>query len=170
MLSSDDMKLEEEIKSRFRNDRHKAGVNLIYTANWYAAQLNCTFKRYDMTAPQYNVLRILRGAHPKAVSLKYIRERMLDKMSDVSRIVEKLREKQWLVRHECPEDRRNVDILITDHGMNLLAVMDQEMIPMERIFTGWTDEEIQQFNILLDKLREGRTGHEMPNCDGMLEA
>lgn len=148
------MKIEEEIRQdKFRNERHKAGINLIFTSNWYFNRMTALFKRHNLTPQQYNILRILRGIRPKPVSVKYIRERMLDKMSDVSRIVEKLREKGLVSRHECGNDRRNVDILITEQGMALLENIDQENNEMEGIFATLSEEELSTFNTLLDKLR-----------------
>ncbi len=147
------MKIEEAIQSRFRNDKHKLGVNLIYTANWYMDKLDSIFKSEEITHQQFNILRILRGAYPKPVTIKYIRERMLDKMSDVSRIVEKLREKGYLQRQECPNDRRNVDITITEKGLAELKKIDSLIEPLESIFDVFSPLEINMFNELLDKLR-----------------
>ncbi|SFF05048.1 MarR family winged helix-turn-helix transcriptional regulator [Thermoflexibacter ruber] len=147
------MKIEEAIQGRFRNDKHKLGVNLIYTANWYMDKLDSIFKSEEITHQQFNILRILRGAYPKPVTIKYIRERMLDKMSDVSRIVEKLREKGYLCRQECPNDRRNVDITITEKGLAELKKIDSLIEPLESIFDIFSPLEITMFNELLDKLR-----------------
>jgi DNA-binding MarR family transcriptional regulator len=147
------MKIEEAIQGRFRNDKHKLGVNLIYTANWYMDKLDSIFKSEEITHQQFNILRILRGAYPKPVTIKYIRERMLDKMSDVSRIVEKLREKGYLQRQECPNDRRNVDITITEKGLAELKKIDNLIEPLESIFDVFSPLEINMFNELLDKLR-----------------
>ncbi len=147
------MKIEEAIQGRFRNDKHKLGVNLIYTANWYMDKLDSIFKSEEITHQQFNILRILRGAYPKPVTIKYIRERMLDKMSDVSRIVEKLREKGYLQRQECPNDRRNVDITITEKGLAELKKIDSLIEPLESIFDVFSPLEINMFNELLDKLR-----------------
>lgn len=147
------MKIEEAIQGRFRNDKHKLGVNLIYTANWYMDKLDSIFKSEEITHQQFNILRILRGAYPKPVTIKYIRERMLDKMSDVSRIVEKLREKGYLYRQECPNDRRNVDITITEKGLAELKKIDSLIEPLESIFDIFSPLEITMFNELLDKLR-----------------
>jgi DNA-binding MarR family transcriptional regulator len=147
------MKIEEEIHSRFRNERHKAGVNLIYTSNWYTVQISDLVKEQQLTLPQYNILRILRGIHPQPVSVKYIRERMLDKMSDVSRIVEKMREKGLVSRWECNEDRRTVNIVISEEGLRVLALLDPNFEFGEEIFTRLTEEEVTLLNHLLDKLR-----------------
>ncbi len=101
------MKLEDEIVQRkFQTETHKLGVNIIYTFNWLNAFQTSLLRKYDLTPQQYNVLRILRGQHPSIANIKLIKERMLDKMSDASRIVEKLRNKNFLQREICPEDRR----------------------------------------------------------------
>jgi DNA-binding MarR family transcriptional regulator len=147
------MKIEEEIHSRFRNDRHKAGVNLIYTTNWFSDKISHLLKGYQLTMQQYNVLRILRGIAPQPVSVKYIRERMLDKMPDVSRMVEKLREKGLVDRHECPEDRRNVNITITQQGLDVLSTVDPDVEVGEDVFQQLSDQEVALLNLLLDKLR-----------------
>lgn len=155
------MKIEEAIQSKFRNDKHKGAVNIIYTANWYMYQLDAVFKTQDITHQQFNILRIIRGANPTPVTVKYIRERMLDKMSDVSRIVEKLREKAYLERKECPNDRRNVDITMTEKGLSLLKTLDVLMEPLESLFDVLTPLELNMLNELLDKLR---SQNEENNC------
>jgi DNA-binding MarR family transcriptional regulator len=148
-----EMTIDEAIQGRFSNERHRTGVNLIYTSNWHRDKVESVFKEKDITHQQFNILRIVRGAHPKPVTVKYIRERMLDKMSDVSRIVEKLREKGYLERKECPEDRRNVDITITEKGLEYLKELDIIIRATEKIFDIFSPLELKMFNELLDKLR-----------------
>ena len=148
-----DMKIDEAIQSRFKNNRTKAGVNLIYTSNWFSDKISSLLKPFEITMQQYNILRITRGASPKPVSVKYIKDRMLDKMSDVSRVVEKLREKGLLDRQECPGDRRNVDITLTPSGYSKMADIDGAINRTELIFDCMTEEEVILFNDLLDKLR-----------------
>jgi DNA-binding MarR family transcriptional regulator len=145
--------IEEEIKSRFQNERHKASVNLIYTANWATSELDSFLKKHALTSQQYNMLRILRGAHPEPVSLKYIRVRMLDKMSDVSRMVEKLANRGYIDRWRSEEDRRVVNIVINAQGLDLLKAADHDVKRMEARFGALTPEELVQLNALLDKLR-----------------
>jgi DNA-binding MarR family transcriptional regulator len=153
-MNDTDMKLETEIhQKQFRSAAHKAGVNLIYTFNWYMSQHGAAFLGEELTMQQYNVLRILRGQHPNPASVKLIRERMLDKMSDASRIVERLRQKGFVTRKECPTDRRNVDITITESGLAKLACLDAKTEQMEKIFATLTELEIETLNGLLDKLR-----------------
>src|SRR4051812_44694265 len=108
------MRLEEEIKqSKFKSEYHKVGVNIIYTANWLSHQHTKQCKEYDITPEQFNILRILRGQHPKPATVNLMIERMLNKMSNVSRLVEKLRKKGLVDRLTCKEDRRACDVLIT---------------------------------------------------------
>jgi len=145
--------IEEAIKSRFRNERHKAIVNLFYTAKYMESKVECFIKKYDLTHQQYNILRIVRGANAKPVSLKYIKERMLDKMPDASRIVDKLYNKELLKRVECPEDRRSVDITITQKGLDLLADMDKHAPEMDAILSSLDETQLKSLNTLLDTLR-----------------
>ncbi len=149
------MKLEEAIKQRtpFRSERQKAAVNLIYTHNWLVARQKTYFKKFDITLQQYNVLRILRGQHPDPISTSEIRVRMLDKMSDVSRIVDRLVKKGLVVRRVCNSDKRLVDVLIHKEGLNLLSQIDGIDTEMDRVMGNLTQEEAAMFNHLLDKLR-----------------
>jgi DNA-binding MarR family transcriptional regulator len=149
------MLLEKEIKQTrpFRNDYHKASVNLVYTGKWMIQFHTDIFKRYGLTIQQYNILRILRGRYPGATTVKLIRERMLDRMSDTSRIVELLRKKGLTERNVSGEDRRKMDVLITQKGLDLLQEIEKENERMDqRLFT-LNREEVVQLNTLLDKVR-----------------
>lgn len=148
------MRLEEEIKQKeFSNDYHKGIVNIIYTFSWLDTQSKDFFKKYDLTSQQYNILRILRGQYPKPSTINLLKDRMLDKMCDASRIVERLRLKSFLERNQCPNDRRSVDILISQKGLSLLDTIDKDMEQFYGIMHNLSPEEIQQLNDLLDKLR-----------------
>jgi DNA-binding MarR family transcriptional regulator len=148
------MKLEEEIEQKhFRNEYHKAAVNMIYTFNWVINQQIAFFKPFGVTVQQFNILRILRGQHPNPATIKLIKERMLDKMSDASRIVEKLRIKGLVERNICSHDRRNVDVIITQKGLDLLSEIDKYDDEADKNLTTLNEEEIKQLNNLLDKLR-----------------
>jgi len=149
------LKLEDEIQQKkFKNIQQKLMLNLIYTTNWLTAKQDSLFKDSDVTVQQYNVLRILRGQYPNPCNIKLIKERMLDRMSDASRIVDKLFTKQLLLRKECPNDRRSVDIIITDKGLELLKSLDYiDELSKENI-KSLNDEEINTLNNLLDKLRD----------------
>lgn len=148
------MKLEEEIvQKKFNSEYHKAIVNIIFTYNWLTEKQVKILKPFDITIQQYNILRILRGQHPDPVNIKLIKSRMLDKMSDVSRLVEKLRIKEFADRKICPSDRRNVDVYITQKGLTLLSDLDPQEKEIENLLTGLNSEEIKQLNFYLDKLR-----------------
>ncbi len=149
------MKLEEEIQQKkFKSETQKLAINLIYTTNWLSSQYSSFFKNSDITQQQYNVLRILRGQHPNPCSIKLIKERMLDRMSDASRIVDKLKAKNLLIRKECPMDRRSVDVVITDKGLDLLKTLDTIDEDYKEVFNSLTKEEMVMLNTLLDKLRD----------------
>lgn len=148
------MSLEEEIHQRkFRNEFHKLGVNIIYTHNWLISRYSDVFKKFDITEQQFNILRILRGAHPGPLPINSLKERMLDKMSDASRLVERLRLKGLVKRRECAEDRRKVDVMITDEGLALLKEIDKYENEFDKCFKELSESEAQTINYLLDKLR-----------------
>lgn len=148
------MKLEEEIKQKkFINNKQKTIVNLIYTNNWVVHNQSCLLKEYNITLQQYNILRILRGQYPNPATIKLIKERMLDKMSDASRIVEKLRIKDLIERNICPDDRRNVDVVISWKGLELLSEIDKKNEKMDSLMNNLNDVELITLNNLLDKLR-----------------
>jgi DNA-binding MarR family transcriptional regulator len=148
------MKLEKEIsQKKFQSEAHKLGVNLIFTYNWLEAITSALLKPHGITTQQFNVLRILRGQHPGHASVKLIRERMLDKMSDASRIVEKLRVKGLIDRTISSDDRRACEVIITEKGLNILSNIDKESISFESTFSKLTDGEVKYLNDLLDKLR-----------------
>jgi DNA-binding MarR family transcriptional regulator len=149
------MELEKEIwQKKFRSEKHKLGVNLIYTFNWLNSNLSKVLKPFGITGQQFNVLRILRGQNSQPASIKLIRERMLDKMSDASRIVEKLRSKNLVERHICEHDRRSCQVYITQQGMDLLSKIDKADQTFDQLFSSLEDAEIHQLNQLLDKLRD----------------
>ncbi|MBK7981005.1 MAG: MarR family transcriptional regulator [Ignavibacteriae bacterium] len=148
------MKLEEEIKQKkFKSDFQKLAVNLIYSHGWLMNYQKKFFDQYGITGTQYNILRILRGQHPNPVSVNTLRERMLDKMSDTSRLVERLRIKKLLIRNTCKKDRRKSDINITEYGLQVLNDLDQIDNEFEKTFSTLTINEIQILNELLDKMR-----------------
>lgn len=149
------MKLEDEIQQKkFKSIEQKLMLNLIYTTNWLTAKQDSLFKDSDITVQQYNVLRILRGQYPNPCSIKLIKERMLDRMSDTSRIVDKLFTKKLLQRSECPNDRRSVNVIITDKGLELLKSLDYIDDISKQMLKSLTNEEIDTLNHLLDKLRD----------------
>ena len=148
------MKIEEAINQTkpFRNDRHRAMVNLIYTHNWMVDQLRAKIKPHGITMQQYNVLRVLRGAG-EPISTSVIRERLLDKMADTSRMVHRLAQKDLVVRRECVHDKRLVDVSLSKEGYALLEQLDELNQSMDRICDGLSENEAAQLSNLLDKLR-----------------
>jgi len=148
------MNIEAEIKGHFRNEYHKGIINLNYTVKQIAYQFYQTLKKHELTEQQYNVLRVLRGFRSEgSVSIGFVKERMLDKNSDVSRIVDKLFERGLLDRKECPIDRRQKDLKITDKGLALLDEMFYCEKEVGNLLTNLSVEEVKQLNFLLDKIR-----------------
>lgn len=149
------MKIEEAIQQKrpFRNAYQKVIVNLIYTQNWVTGQLQQHLKPYGITMKQYNVLRILKGAG-KPITTSTIRERLLDKMSDASRMVERLHQRGLVVRTTCPTDKRLVDVSLSKEGEQLLAVMSKFEGEMDDIVAQLSETEAEQLSGLLDKLRK----------------
>jgi DNA-binding MarR family transcriptional regulator len=148
------MKLEDEIKQNsFRNEYHKLAVNLIFTHSWLMSKIYEMLDEYDLTPQQFNLLRILRGQYPKPASITLLKERMLDKMSDASRLVERLLAKGLVERKICPEDRRKVDVIITKKGLKLLEKIDKTDNEMDNYLKNLSEVEAKKLNELLDKLR-----------------
>jgi DNA-binding MarR family transcriptional regulator len=150
------MSIETDIKQStpFKTPYHRVMVNLIYTSNWIADSQMRLLKPFDLTLQQYNVLRILRGQYPSPVKVSDITERMLDKMSNASRLVDKLVAKKLVLRTECPSDRRAVDVVITDQGMALLKRLDVHQTEWDKAHScKLTEEEATHLSQLLDRLR-----------------
>lgn len=149
------MRIEDEIKGRFRNDYHKGFINLTFTVKQLSYNFFQSLKQHGLTEPQYNILRVLRGFKSNApLSIGFLKDRMLDKKSDVSRIVDKLYAKGLLIRTENENDRRQKAVNITPAGMNLLAKMDDCEKLVDTLLCKLNNEEIQELNRLLDKIRE----------------
>jgi DNA-binding MarR family transcriptional regulator len=147
------MSLETDIQqTKFRNEYQKTVINIIYTYNWVTEQSKKFFEKEDITPQQFNILRILRGAG-KPLSTLQIRQRMLDKMSDTSRIVDRLLKKGLVKKVICKTDRRLVDVSISESGSQLLEKLDQYSDEMEAIISNLSQEEAATLNGLLDKLR-----------------
>lgn len=147
--------LEELIKTKpIKDPYERSFLNIMYTGNWILTRINHTLKPFDITEPQYNVLRILRGQHGNAMSLFEIQDRMIQKMSNVSRLIDKLLEKGYVVRKECKLNRRKVDILITQKGLDIL---DEVNPALEKNFkemsSNLSDDEAALLAKLLDQLR-----------------
>jgi DNA-binding MarR family transcriptional regulator len=148
------MRIEEAIKQKeFKDPYNKAIVNLLYTHSYIVSKQSSLFKPFGLSPEQYNVLRILRGQNENPITVSSIQERMLNKMSNASRLVEKLKQKKFVVRNECPTDRRQVDILITEKGMEVLNQLEEEIYGLNRKLVQLPEDEVDQLNSLLDKLR-----------------
>ena len=148
------MTLEEEIKGRFRNEYHKGMINLSYTTRKLGYEFTQALKKHDISEQQYNVLRILRGFQSEApLSIGFIKERMLDRDSDVSRIVDRLFLQKMVTRCENPIDRRQKSVEITEKGLDLLGSMLECEKKIDTLLGNLTEEEVKQINFLLDKIR-----------------
>jgi len=147
------MKIEDELQSKFRNEYHKLMVNLFLTSTRLDERFQQIIKTYNITNTQYNVLRILRGQNQKALSIGLIKERMIDRNSDVSRITERLVQKKLIERTENREDRRQKDVKITKAGLALLSKIDGCEKQMDGELKHISEAEAKKMNKMLDKLR-----------------
>jgi len=148
------MGIEKDIQqTNFRNEFQKMSINIIYTANWLNEKMGQILSTEDITQQQYNILRILRGSECPLSTLK-IRERMLDKMSDTSRIVDRLIVKGLVEKTACAKDKRLVDITVTKKGLQLLEKLDALNEQIDSILKGVSEKEAHTMNQILDKLRE----------------
>lgn len=147
------MSIEKDINTHFKNDFQKTRLNIHFTHNYLSHKSNSLFKEYGLSSTQFNVLRILRGQYPNAACIGLIKEHMLDKSSDVSRIVDRLVSKQLIERHECPVDRRQKDIIISKNGLAVLTKMDTCEKTLDAQLKHLNKNELETLNNLLDKLR-----------------
>ncbi len=145
--------LEQELQTTFKNDLLKTRINIHFTNNFLNNHSQEMFKKFDLSPSQFNVLRILRGQYPKMASIGLIKERMIDKSSDVSRIVDRLVTKDLIHRNECPNDRRQKDVIISEKGLALLAKMDVVEGQLDALLKQLSKSDLEQLNYLLDKLR-----------------
>ena len=149
------MKLEDAIKSnRFSDERHKASVNLIYTAYWLKHNFSSTMKECGLTMEQHNVLRILNGSHPRALCVKEIGARIIEKSSNVPRIIDRLVAKKLVERVQSKEDKRETLISLTDKGIELTQKARMIVDEKTKGLINLTIEESKELNILLEKMRE----------------
>lgn len=142
--------ISKDINSRFSNTKVKALLNIIYTANWINSHQNAFFKPYGISPQQYNILRILRGAK-KPLKVQTIKERMIERAPNVTRMMDKLCTKKFIERLPCPEDRRVVHIAITKNGLSLLKEIDSNF--NEDLLANLSAKEAAQLSDLLDKIR-----------------
>jgi MarR family 2-MHQ and catechol resistance regulon transcriptional repressor len=150
------MKLEQAIsQAEFSSDNQRVTLNFMFTYNWFKEEQKNFFKPYDITSQQFNVLRILRGNYPNPYTTSQVRERMLDKMSDASRIVDRLVKKGLVERSVTKSDKRLVDVVIAKKGMELLDKIDAPLEKfMERTFNSLSKSDKNQFIAMLEKIRD----------------
>lgn len=149
------MEIEKEIKSTVPlNISKKVILNLNFTRNMIADKFQEILKPFDLSSEQYNVLRILRGQKGKAVNMSDIQERMLTKNSNTTRLIDKLITKEMVIRNVCPENRRKMEILITDIGLETLSKLDPLVDGYEKCLTNnLSTKELETLNTLLEKIR-----------------
>ena len=164
------MGIEKEIKqvNKFRNEWHKASVNILFTSSWIFQMQRPHLDRGGLTGQQYNILRILKGSSTPLSTLQ-IRERMLDKMSDTSRIVDRLITKGLLTKCVNQDDKRLVDVSISQKGRELIEWMDTFTEELDTVLGNLTEDEVKQLNALLDKARDKKEINEDEICCGREE-
>jgi len=147
--------LQEEIQQRkWQNDQQLALVNVLFTYHWLKDRMSEALKPYKITMQQYNVLRILRGSHPKGMAAARIRERLLDKTSDVSRLLDRLEKLNFVERQNSPEDKRVTEIFLTLRGLEILGqIRSVDKLHKEYLPKVLSDEDAQLLSALLDKMR-----------------
>ena len=151
------MGIEKEIhQGKFSSSGQKAMLNIMFTYGWLTEKIKNILAPEDITPQQYNILRILRGSSPQPLSTLQIRERMLDRMSDTSRIVDRLILKQLAKKVTSSKDRRLVDVTITEKGQAVLKKLDLQIKQLDQILGNISDKEAETISNLLDKLRDGR--------------
>src|SRR5690606_27055746 len=147
-------RLEDEIKQyRFRSEEQRALINLVYTYNQVNNRLSALLSEFGLTPQQFNILRILRGQHPEPCTNNLIKDRMLDKNSDVTRIIDRMIKAGLVTRTSCSKNRRRVDIVITEKGLSQLSAIDERDQVADALFAHMTNEELNTLNGLLDKVR-----------------
>ncbi|MFT4777551.1 MAG: DNA-binding MarR family transcriptional regulator [Flavobacteriales bacterium] len=150
------MNIEEVIQqNQFKSEFEKLSINLMYTLSQFTVIQQRFFRQYDLTVQQYNILRILRGQKGRPIGVNEMIDRMIDRTSNASRLVEKLRQKHLLERVACVNDRRQVEVTITKKGLSLLDELDDLVVMRSTIYSEITENEAAQFNNMLDKLRTG---------------
>lgn len=147
------MKIEDEIKQpKFKDPFQKAVINLIFTANWLQTKHQDFFKAEGITIQQFNILRILKGQYPKSISATEIKSRMLDKNSDVSRLLDRMVAKKLVVKQVCPNDKRAADVSITEGGLEILTTLERRQAELDGVLH-LSEEDAKTLSDLLDKSR-----------------
>lgn len=156
------MKIEDEIQQKaFYSAHQKAVINLIYTSNWLMGNQQKFLSQFDLTTQQFNILRILRGQYPGGLSATAIKSRMLDRNSDVSRLLDRLVKKDLVVRRSCPSDKRATDVFITQKGLDVLTEIGRNSEAIDNILA-LTESEAELLSNLLDRAREVTNGTDSP--------
>lgn len=152
------MGIEEAIKqNRFKDELHKLVVNIFYTSSYLHGKQSKILKPHGISAEQYNVMRILRGQHPKQSTVTLIQDRMIDRSSNASRLVDKLYKKGLVTRQECRTDRRQMDVCLTDKGLRLLKELDESIDNIHLQLQGITVEEAKIANDILDRIHTDKS-------------
>ena len=148
------MNVEQQLENgRFYNEWHRLRVNVLYSSCWLTDKITGFLKPFGITQQQFNILRILRGQYPKALTTLQLRERMIFRMSDTSRLVSRLTSKGLVEKNDCCHDKRLVDVVITEKGLELLSTIDREIHSLDVAVKGVDDQEALQLNELLIKMR-----------------
>ena len=151
-----EMHIEQALKQKkFKNEFHKLRVNLLFSAGWLTNEIKGFLSPYGITQKQFNILRILRGQYPDdtGMTIMDIRDRMVDKMSDASRIVDRIYKKDYIGKKPCIKDKRHTRVWITEKGMELLAKIDTQVSQMDAIFN-LSEEQAQTLNCMLEEMRK----------------
>jgi DNA-binding MarR family transcriptional regulator len=146
------MKIEEAINTKFISEQQKAIVNIRYTSNWLSSIQNSFMKKYDLTMPQFNVLRILRGAKG-SINVQTIKDRMVEKSPNLTRLIDKLESKQFLSRSNSSNDKRTILVTITNEGLDVLNRIDIDLKNEDFFNLSLSDDEANTLSSLLDKVR-----------------
>ena len=148
------MRLEEAIRSQFRNDQHKALLNIYFTNSLLQSHYKDLMRPFDLTPQQFNVLRILKGQYPESVRIGLVKERMIDRNSDMTRLVQRLNQKGLIERITYPTDKRQFNLKITEKGIAVLEKLSEVVALFEDSLKGLSAEELEQLNLLIEKFRK----------------
>ncbi len=139
----------------FENEYHRLRLNIMLSANWLSNEMRAFPEPYDITQKQFNILRILRGVHPDSLPIQDVRDRMIDKMSDASRLIDRLVRKGYVEKCPCPTDRRSNRAFITQSGLDLLHRIDRNMGELDAVMQRLSESDARRLNDLLDQMRGG---------------
>jgi len=147
------MKIDEAIKSRFTDSFQKAMINLFYTSKFFESQLDALFKPYGLRNQHYNVMRIILGKHPNKINPSYVKSVMIDKRRDLTRLVDKLVTMDLVCREQCMDNRRKVELSMTDKGLDLAKKIEQELNALFDRYKHMSDQSYEEISALLDEMR-----------------